>query len=122
MPRTNAYQVDLPSLREHFPPRFPVPAELQKLVRWLATQRWGSLGYFNVQGERPSDGYCESFSDFTDQFALFLHTPSGGLAGYWLHEGCNPASPPIVSLGSEGQLAVVGNSLRHFLSRWAKDD
>jgi len=120
---SHSYQVDLPSLREHFPPRFPVPAQLQKLVRWLSKQEWGSLGYFNIEGTRPSFG-CEicSGSDCAERFAFFLHTPSGGLAGYWLHDGCNRASPPIVYLSSEGEAVTVGRSLADFLRRWAQDD
>src|SRR5262249_30250416 len=45
--------------------------------------------------------------------------PTGGQIGFWLHGARKTESPPIVLVGSEGELEVLSNSLEEFLTQLA---
>src|SRR5687768_723153 len=115
------YPVDVLSLHEHFPPHFPVPPLLLAFADWVSKKPWGSLGDFRVQSSHWDD-YGDDACDLYPHFALFLREGTGSVAGFWLPQGKCIDSPPVVFIGSEGQLKVLGNSLEDFLTRLARGD
>jgi hypothetical protein len=115
------YPVDLDTVRLHFPPHFPVPPLLEAFAKWLAKRNAGTLGAVRFFSYRWDD-YFEEAGDFYHHFAMFLRTADGGMMGYWLPEGRPHPNPPVVMIGSEGQLATLGLTLADFLSHWAKKD
>jgi hypothetical protein len=113
------YFVNIRSLHENFPTHFEVPRLLLDFGNWLKTQRRGSVGYFNLKSNRFNDFWIENGADLHVHFAFFLCDPTGGHIGYWFHEREAVSSPPIVLVGSEGELRNLGNSLEVFLTRLA---
>lgn len=114
------YPVDVGSLHEHFPPHFAVPGLLLEFADWLKDKTWGSVGCFRLESKRFNEFWMEEGLDLHSFFAFFIRDPTGGQVGFWLHEGCDIESPPVVLVGSEGELAILGNSLPEFLARLAK--
>jgi hypothetical protein len=112
------YPVDAESLDAHFPPHFRAPPLLLAFAEWLRDKLWLSVGDFRLQGRRWDD-WGENAGDLYRHFALFLRTSDGSEVAFWLPDGEFVASPPIVFLGSEGELGQVGNSLAQFLARLA---
>ena len=113
------YAVTLPSLHENFPPDFEVPALLLDFGSWLKNQPRGSVGWFALRSDRFDDHWIEHGADLHPYFAFFIRDPTGGQIGYWLHKGRTTKSPPIVMIGSEGELSVLSDSLEGFLLRLA---
>jgi hypothetical protein len=113
------YPVNLPSLKENFPPGFEPCQLLLELGDWLSRRPWGSVGCFTFGSRRFSDHWIENGLDLHPYFAFFMRDPTGGEVGYWLHNGPTTPSPPIVLIGSEGQLRVLGDTLEGFIGRLA---
>src|SRR5438094_736159 len=105
--RSIMYPFHIESFRDHFPPHFPVPALLFEFADWLRRKPWGSLGDFSVESCRWVDWGADA-GDLYPYLAVFLRTGCGGLIAFWLPEGKALNSPPVVYLGSEGQLALLG--------------
>lgn len=116
------YPVDIPSLFRNFPEDLPVPLLLVDFAEWLQQQEWGTLGYFRLVSERFNDSWIENGADLHPQFAFFLTEPSGGQIGFWRYKGASSETAPIVYVGSEGELAILADSLPEFLSRFADGD
>jgi len=114
------YSVSLKSLHWNFPEDFEVPALLLDFGSWLNTKRAASVGYFALQSERFNDFWIENGADLHPYFAFFLCDPTGGQIGYWRYDGRATVSPPIVLVGSEGELSIVSDSLEAFLARLAE--
>jgi hypothetical protein len=114
------YQVNIESLRENFPPDFQVPPLLVDFGNWLQDRRAGSLGYFRLQSDRLDDFYIENGADLHKHFAFFVRDPTGGQIGFWLYENGSTTRPPIVMVGSEGEMAVLSDSLKDFLAQLAE--
>lgn len=108
------YPVDLDSIARHMCPGFSTPPLLAEFGVWLRAQAWGSVGCFDLRGERFPDGYVEGGADLAPHLGLFLHMPDGSFLGFWRPKG-NEATPSIVLIGSEGELAVVARALEELL-------
>ncbi len=110
-----AYLVDVPSLEEHFPPEFPLPKLLREFAAWLR-DRQGSIGGLKLWAADRM-GYCGGVIDLHRYLVPFIRTPDGSEVAFWFPEGKPTASPPVVLVGSEGELANLGDSLEEFLQR-----
>jgi hypothetical protein len=113
------YPISVPSLHENFPEYFKPPALLLDFADWLKEKEAGTLGYFRFQSDRFNDFWIENGADLHPYFAFFMRDPMGGQVGYWLHERRATPAPPIVLVGSEGELSIVSNTLEEFLARLA---
>jgi hypothetical protein len=113
------YAVNLESLHENFPADFEVPPLLREFGQWLKNRRAGSVGLFRLQSERFDDFWIEHGADLHPNFAFFMRDCCGGQIGYWLYDGRTTVSPPIVMVGSEGELKILGDTLEDFLGRLA---
>ena len=114
------YAVDIKSLHRNFPEDCEVPSLLLDFGGWLKATRAGSVGDFCLQSERFNDFWIENGADLHPYFAFFLRNPAGGQIGYWLYDARATISPPIVLVGSEGELRIVSDSLEAFLTRLAE--
>lgn len=114
------YSVNIESLHRNFPADLQVPAILLDFGNWLKTKRAGSLGCFSMQSERFDDYWIENGADLHPSFAFFIRDPAGGQIGYWLYDGRTTIFPPVVMVGSEGELSILGDSLEQFLERLAE--
>jgi hypothetical protein len=113
------YRVDTASLKFHTPPGTHVPQLLEAFCDWTATRRNGSLGYFELAGDRLDDYYVEDGSRRASAFVGFLRTADGSRVGWWRPGGEALDDAPIVVLGGEGQLAAVSRTLEGFLLKLA---
>src|SRR5947208_1360977 len=111
------YTVNIESLHKHFPEGYGVPSLLLNFGSWLKTKREGSVGYFCLESARFSDFWIENGADLHENFAFFIRDPTGGRIGYWLYDGRKTVSPPIVVVGSEGELRVLSDTLQEFLEQ-----
>jgi hypothetical protein len=116
------YSVNIESLHQNFPEDFAVPSLLLNFTGWLKRKRAGSVGYFRLQSERFNDFWIENGADLHPYFAFFLCDPTEGQIGYWLYDGRATVSPPIVLVGSEGELSIVSDTLETFLTRLSEGD
>jgi hypothetical protein len=114
------YSVNIDSLHKNFPADFQVPSLLLDFGSWLTSKRAGSVGYFCLQSERFNDYWIENGSDLHPSFAFFVRDPTGGQIGYWLHDRRTTVSPPVVMVGSEGELSILSDTLEEFLHRLAE--
>ena len=113
------YAVNIPSLHKNFPSDCQVPSLLLDFASWLTSKRVGGLGHFCLKSERFSDFWIENGADLHQYFAFFMRDPTGGQIGYWRYDGGPMASPPIVAVGSEGELNILSDTLEEFLERLA---
>ena len=114
------YDVDIDSLHKNFPAGFELPPCLLDFANWLKGKRAGSLGYFSLQSERFNDYWLENGADLHPSFAFFIRDPTGGQIGYWRYDGRATVCPPVVMVGSEGELNILGDSLEDFLGLLAE--
>jgi len=114
------YSVSIESLHKNFPTGFQVPALLLDFGRWLKSKRSGSVGCFSLQSERFDDYWIENGADLHASFAFFLCDPTGSRIGYWLYDGPTTVVPPVVMVGSEGELYILSDTLEEFLERLAE--
>jgi hypothetical protein len=114
------YPVSIESLHKNFPADCQVPALLVDFGSWLKSRRAGCVGYFCLQSDRFDDYWIENGADLHPMFAFFLRDPTEGRIGYWLYDGPKMVSPPIVMVGSEGDLSILSDTLEEFLKRLAE--
>jgi hypothetical protein len=114
------YSVNIESLHKNFPADCQVPSLLLDFGSWLKTKQAGSVGYFSLQSDRFNDYWIENGADLHPNFAFFIRDPTGGQIGYWLYDGRTTISPPIVMVGSEGELNILSDTLEEFLQRLAE--
>ncbi len=113
------YTVNIESLHKNFPADCEVPALLLEFGYWLKSKLRGSLGYFRLESERFDDYWIENGADLHPYFAFFIRDPTGGQIGYWLYDGRTTVAPPVVMVGSEGELNILSDTLEEFLKRLA---
>lgn len=111
------YLVDIPSLHAHFPPQFPPPLLLLDFAKWLQACK-GSIGCPKLISEHMVD-WGGTGADLYHYLIPFMRTPCGSLIAFWLPDGKPVDSPSVVLIGSEGEIAVLGDSLEDFLLRLA---
>ena len=117
MPRSQ-YLIDIPSLHREFPPTIPVPPLLDEFAQWLR-ERDIYLGALRLHSERLDDAGASGLGDLCQCFAPFIRTSCGSVVALWLPDGTPLASPPVVRIGSEGDNALLGDSLEDFFWRLA---
>jgi hypothetical protein len=100
------------------PPGHEVPALLQELGAFVASQPHGSLGWFDgMEAEEVPTQWSEENADRLRRSAFaFLQLPDGSLIALMRAE----TGAPIVLLGSEGEARTVGESLEDFIVKWSK--
>jgi len=113
------YSVDRASLEFHTPPGVTVPPLVQDFYDWAEEREGGSIGYFNVEGDRLDDRYIEDGTRSASAFVSFVHMPDGSRVGWWRPAGESLDAAPIVLLGSEGTLGVLGRSPAEFFTKLA---
>lgn len=114
------YGVNIESLYKNFPAGFELPSLLLDFANWLKCKRAGSVGFFFLQSERFNDYWIENGSDLHPNFAFFLRDPTGGQIGYWLCDGRATVCPPVVMVGSEGELEILSETLEDFFGLLAQ--
>lgn len=106
-----------------FNDKIPFPKLLQDFEQWAEQFDYGELGYFEFRADKLNDYWIENGSQLADQFALWLCLGDGSMIGFWRPEHFGDDDVlPVVLLGSEGEQAVLGESLEEFLYRWANVD
>jgi hypothetical protein len=115
------YRFDWDGITRSFPPGTQPPALLQEFGAWLDGRPWGSLGTFDLSGSFAEWAPIVDGSGLRKRFALFLHLPDGSVGGFWYPPGAAPERAPVVGLGSEGEAAVLGETLEAFLARIARN-
>lgn len=113
------YAVDGAGISHAFPPGRDAPRLLSDFADWLRGRPWGSVGCFDLSGSFSDDAPIVDGPPLRREFALFLHLPDGGKAGFWYPLGTSDESAPVVGLGSEGEAAILGPSLEGFLAKLA---
>ncbi len=114
------YSVNIDSLHKNFPADCQVPSLLLDFGCWLESKRAQSVGCFSLQSERFNDYWIENGADLHPYFAFFICDCTGGQIGYWLYDERTTVSPPIVLVGSEGELSILSDTLQEFLKRLAE--
>lgn len=118
MPRT-PYPIDRDSLRKAVPPGHEPPPLLLAFAEWLDGCPWGSVGGFRVEGTFSDDAPIVDGPPLRRDFSLFLSLPDGSVVGLYHPDGDDPATSPVVGLGSEGQATVLASTLEGFLAKLA---
>ncbi len=116
------YSVNVESLQRNFPEGWDVPPLLLEFADRLEGIGAGTIGYFDLQSERFNDYWIENGADLHPYFAFFLCDPTGGQVGFWLYDGLATVSPPIVLVGSQGELQILADTLEQFFARLAKGE
>lgn len=115
------YIVRRESLPLAFPPGHEPPALLLAFADWLDGRPWGSLGCYRVLGTLSDEAPIVDGSALRREFSLFLYLPDGSLVGLWHPGGVPSPESPVVGLGSEGDAAVLANSLDGFLVKLSRN-
>jgi hypothetical protein len=110
------YKIDRESLRRAFPPGIEPPQLLLDFAAWLQGRPWGSVGCYDLVGQFSDTAPIVDGSPLRENFALFMRMPEGSAVGAWYGAGLDPANPPIVVLGSEGQNQILAKSLESLLA------
>ncbi len=109
---------DIPSIHAHFPVNASVPSRLIELISWFDSFIDPSRFYFpEMKGEYLDAGYSDGGIELVKYFGLFMSLGEGSMLAYWFYEGCDRQNAPVVMLGSEGELAVIGNSIEEVIAR-----
>ena len=108
--------VDIPSVCEHFPNRIEVPHRLLELLEWFHETINDEAGWFPEFVGNSLHGYCSPI-DISPYFGTFNSLGDGSVLAYWYYEGCNVQAPPIVILGSEGDVGIAASSIEEFVAR-----
>ncbi len=107
------------TLHANFPDGFAVPPLLLAFADWVNTNPDAYLGFAEFQSDRFDDWWIENGADLHPYFAFFLQDGCGGNVGFWLYELLETVDPPIVWLGSEGEMLFVADNLEEFLFKLA---
>ena len=103
-----------------FNERIPMPPLLAEFETWVTQFEYGQLGYFEFSAEHLDDNWIEQGGQLANQFALWLCLGDGSMIGFWRPDDfADDDVLPVVLLGSEGEVEVLGESLEDFLYRWA---
>lgn len=105
-----------------FNDKIPMPKLLADFEQWANQLEYGELGYFELATDAIDDNWIESGSQLANQFAIWLRLGEGSMIGFWRPEYFSDSDIlPVVLLGSEGEIEVLGESLEDFLYKWASD-
>lgn len=115
---TPPYSID-PALEAAFPANRNMPSLLSEFAEWLGGHPWGSVGYFDLVRGHIEIAPIVDASPLWGEFALFIRLPEGSVGGFWYGAPGDPASPPVVILGSEGQYLTFAPDLQSFIARLA---
>ncbi|WP_066799881.1 hypothetical protein [Moraxella oblonga] len=104
-----------------FNDKIPMPKLLADFLQWADQFDYGQLGYFEFESDTLDDNWIENGSQLANQFAIWLRLGDGSMIGFWRPEHFNDDILPVVLLGSEGEVEVLGESLEDFLYKWGND-
>jgi hypothetical protein len=110
--------VDRASLEFHTPPEVTVPPLVQDFYDRVEEREDGSIGYFNLEGDRLDDHDIEDGSRSAGALVSFVHMPDGSRVGWW-RRGESLDAAPLVLLGSEGTKCVLARSPAEFFTKLA---
>jgi hypothetical protein len=103
------YYVKLTAPRGHV-----VPPLLQSFGEWLAKQKYGAVGWFELQASKvPKEWSPEATERLRRDGFCFLSLPEG--SELVLLKTGTDSPPAVVLLGSEGDSSCVATSLEEFL-------
>lgn len=110
------------NIQSIFNKNIPFPKLLADFEQWAEQFDYGALGYFEFETDELDDNWIENGSQLTDQFAIWLRLGEGSMIGFWRPEHFNDDDIlPVVLLGSEGEVEVLGESLEDFLYKWGNN-
>lgn len=108
------------NIQSAFNNKIPMPKLLTNFEQWVGKFEYGALGYFEFAADKLDDYWIENGGQLADQFAIFLRLGNGSMIGFWRPEHFSDDDIlPVVLLGSEGEIEVLGESLEDFLYKWA---
>ena len=108
--------IDPPSIYAHFPKDKPVPPRLIELLNWLQVSINDEAGWFPEFIGSSLDWYLRPI-DISPYFGVFTRLGDGSQLAYWFYGECAPHNPPIVILGSEGQMGILAGSIEELVAR-----
>lgn len=107
------------NIQSAFNDNIPMPKLLADFEQWAGQFAYGSLGYFEFETYKLDHHWIENGGQLADQFAIFLRLGDGSMIGFWRPEHFSDDDIlPVVLLGSEGDVEVLGESLEDFLYKW----
>lgn len=102
----------------YWPDGREMPAMIRSVADYMAKQEWLSIGATRMIGDRMDDHWIENGADLWTDFGCFMRLPEGSRVAQWFRDG-ETGEPPVVLIGSEGQMVVLANDLQSFLAAWA---
>lgn len=110
------------NIQSIFNDKIPFPKLLAEFEQWTEQFEYGSFGHFEFETDELDDNWIENGSQLTDQFAIWLRLGEGSMIGFWRPKHFNDDDIlPVVLLGSEGEVEVLGESLEDFLYKWGNN-
>lgn len=95
-----------------------MPALIRDVADYVKRQQWLSLGATRMVGDRMDDYWIENGADLWPDFGIFMRLSEGSRVAQWFREG-DTGEPPVVLIGSEGELKILSPTLEAFLAAWA---
>ncbi|MDJ0707802.1 MAG: hypothetical protein QNJ46_31390 [Leptolyngbyaceae cyanobacterium MO_188.B28] len=108
--------IDPESIYAHFPANKSAPQRLIELLDWLDLSIDDTVGWFPEFTWTSLDWFFPPI-DLSPYFGVFANLGDGSLLAYWFYEECDPRNPPIVVLGTDGELGVVADSVEELVAR-----
>ena len=102
----------------------PLPRVLDEWLDWLAAAGGGHAEqmFTRLMADWMDDFWTDNGSDLSEFFTFFLVLGEGSRVGVWHGTNAPVDDHPVVLVGSEGELEVLGSTVTHFLARLAGDD
>ncbi|MBI2708568.1 MAG: hypothetical protein HYX34_02590 [Actinobacteria bacterium] len=99
----------------------PLPAILDRFLDWLVEVDGGQAGqpFGSLDGDWIDDFWIDYGSDLSDYVTVFLVLGDGSRIAVWHDVDADLDRRPVVLIGSEGQLGVLGATTAHFLMKLA---
>jgi hypothetical protein len=116
---TYADVINLAGIERNWPAGRAMPQLILDVANLMAPWPNGSFGYPRFQSTRFDDYWVELGGDLNEQFGIFINLPEGTNIAVWFHEGAVRGAEPVIELGSEGELHVLGPNLKSFFAMWA---
>lgn len=103
-----------------FGQQIPFPNLLAEFETWAGQLEPGSLGFLEFLPTTLNDRWIENGSKLANRFALWLCLGDGSMVGFWRPgHFADDDVLPVILLGSEGNVEILGESLEDFLFKWA---
>lgn len=96
-----------------------MPTVIRSVVDYVKNKPWMSLGATRLVGDRMDDFWIENGADLWQDFGIFMRLPDGSRVAQWFQKRDAASVPPIVYIGSEGEMEILSSSLEAFLATWA---